>query len=93
MEQYEARTADRCGTGKECCALRVLEAECDSGTRNQSKLLFFKLAMKSLLSCELNYIEYCWAALKRYTREKILEAMNSVDIKTNGILKTVVRDG
>jgi len=27
MEQYEARTADRCEKGKGCCVLRVLEVE------------------------------------------------------------------
>ena len=29
MEQYQARVADRCEAGKDCCALRVREAQDD----------------------------------------------------------------
>jgi hypothetical protein len=98
MEQYEARTADRCETGKVCCALRVLEAECDF--RNEKSMLEtvilqagHEVIFYPKFHCELNYIEYYWAALKRYTREHckytfsefektVLDAMDSVDIKT-----------
>src|SRR5258706_3170450 len=98
MEQYEARVADRCEVGKGCCALRILEAEDDF--RNEVSLLetVIRAAGHDVIfypkfHCELNYIEYYWAALKRYTREHckysfpelektVLEAMGSVDIKT-----------
>ena len=73
MEQYEARIADRCEVGKGCCALRILEAEDDF--RNEVSLLetVIRAAGHDVIfypkfHCELNYIEYYWAALKRYTR-------------------------
>ena len=40
MEQYEARTADRCETGKGCCALMVLEAEYDFRIDIKTKTAF-----------------------------------------------------
>jgi len=40
MEQYEARTADRCETGKWCCALMVLEAEYDFRIDIKTKTAF-----------------------------------------------------
>ena len=46
MEQHEARMADRCETGKGCCALGVLESECDFRNEKSMELLFFKLDIK-----------------------------------------------
>ena len=98
MEQYEARIADRCEVGKGCCALRILEAEEDF--RNEISLLetIIQAAGHEVIfypkfHCELNYIEYYWAALKRYTRDNclysfaeleptVLRAMDSIDLKT-----------
>src|SRR5258705_13237076 len=98
MEQYEARTADRCDIGKGCCALRILEAEDDF--RNEKSMLetiIFETSHEVVFypkfHCELNYIEYYWASLKRYTRENckysfseleatVFAAMNSVELKT-----------
>ena len=74
MEQYEARTADRCEQGKGCCDLRILEAESDF--KNETLLLEtviqsvgHEIIFYPIFHCELNYIEYYWAALKRYTRD------------------------
>ena len=71
MEKYEARTADRCEEGKGCCALRILEAEPDF--KNEVSLLEtviqsagHEIIFYPKFHCELNYIEYYWAALKRY---------------------------
>ena len=98
IEQYEARTADRCETGKGCCALRILEAEDDF--YNEKSLLEtiileagHEVIFYPKFHCELNYIEYYWAALKHYTRENckysfaelektVFAAMESVDIRT-----------
>ena len=98
MEQYEARIADRCEVGKGCCALRILEAEEDF--RNEISLLetIIQAAGHEVIfypkfHCELNYIEYYWAALKRYTRDNcqysfaapeptVLRAMGSIGLGT-----------
>ena len=98
MEQYEARIADRCEVGKGYCALRILEAEEDF--RNEISLLetIIQAAGHEVIfypkfHCELNYIEYYWAALKRYTRDNcqysfaeleptVLRAMDSIEVKT-----------
>jgi len=98
MEEHEARTVDRCEVGKGCCALRILEAQHDF--RNEKSLLetvIVEAGHEAIFypkfHCELNYIEYYWAALKRFTRENckysfpelertVLMAMDSVTLKT-----------
>jgi len=74
MQEYETRTADRCETGKDCCALRILEVQQDFA--NEISLLEqvvheagHEVIFYPKFHCELNYIEYFWAAVKRYTRE------------------------
>ena len=98
IEDFEARTADRCEAGKNCCALRILEAEPDFA--NEKSLLETVILESGHMvifypkfHCELNYIEYYWAALKKYTRDNckysflelektVYEAMDSVSLKT-----------
>jgi hypothetical protein len=98
MEQYQARVADRCEVGKDCCALRILEGQDDF--KNEVSLLEtvirqagHEVIFYPKFHCELNYIEYYWAELKRYTRanckytfaeleKTVMEAMDSVDLKT-----------
>ena len=69
MEEYGTRTADRCETGKDCCALRILEAQSDFA--NEISLLEqvvreagHQVIFYPKFHCELNYIEYFWAAVK-----------------------------
>ena len=98
MEQYQARVADRCEVGKNCCALRVLEAQDDF--RGEVSLLETTVVQAGhevifypKFHCELNYIEYYWAALKRYTRDNckysfselertVREGMDNVGLKS-----------
>ena len=95
MEEYEARTIDRCEVGKGCCALRILEAQEDF--RNEKSLLetvIVEAGHEAIFypkfHCELNYIEYYWGAVKRSTRKysfpelegTVLMAMDSVTLKT-----------
>jgi hypothetical protein len=98
IEQYEARTALQCETGKNCCALRILEAEDDFyNEKSMLETIILKAGHEVIFypkfHCELNYIEYYWAALKRYTRENckysfaelentVLAAMESVGLET-----------
>jgi len=62
LEEYETRTADCCETGKDCCALRILEAQPDLA--NEISLLEHQMIFYPKFHCELNYIEYYWAAVK-----------------------------
>lgn len=98
MEQYQARVADRCEAGKDCCALRILEAQDDF--RGEVSLLEttvlqagHEVIFYPKFHCELNYIEFYWAALKRYTRDNckysfpelestVREGMDSVGLKS-----------
>ena len=98
IEEHEARIADRCKVGKGCCALRILEAEEDF--QNEISLLEtviqaagHEVIFYPKFHCELNYIEYYWAALKRYTRDNckysfaeleptVLRGMDSIEVKT-----------
>jgi IS5 family transposase len=98
MEQYQTRVADRCEIGQNCCALRILEAQDDFKQEVSLLETIIQQAGHEVIfypkfHCELNYIEYYWAALKRYTRDNckytfselentVLEAMGSVDLKT-----------
>jgi hypothetical protein len=98
MEQYQARIADRCEVGKDYYALQILEAQDDF--KNEVSLLEtvirqvgHEVIFYPKFHCELNYIEYYWAELKRYTRanckytfteleKTVIEAMDSVELKT-----------
>jgi hypothetical protein len=98
MEQYQARVADRCEAGKDCCALRILEAQDDF--RGEVSLLETTILQAGhevifypKFHCELNYIEFYWAALKRYTRDNckysfpelestVREGMDNVGLKS-----------
>ncbi len=98
MEQYQNRVADRCQQGLDCCALRILEAQDDF--KNEVSMLETVITQAGhevifypKFHCELNYIEYYWASLKRYTRDNckymfselentVREAMDSVELST-----------
>jgi len=98
MGDYEARTADRCEIGKACCHLRILEAQPDFLEEKSMLETVVNAAGHEVIfypkfHCELNYIEYYWGAVNRYTRancqysfpelEKILfVALDSVALKT-----------
>lgn len=63
MGEHEARTADCCEVGKECCALRILEAQPDFATEKsllETVILEagYEVIFYSKFHCELNYIEY-----------------------------------
>ena len=73
IDYYEARTADRCEFGKDCCHLRILEAQPDflqekSMLENIITAAGHEVIFYPKFHCELNYIEYYWCAVKRYTR-------------------------
>jgi len=68
--EHETRTADCCETGKDCCALRILEAQPDFA--NEISLLKqmvretgHQVIFYPKFYYELNYIEFFWAAVKR----------------------------
>ena len=63
MGEYEARTADRC----------EIEAQTNfQGEKSVFENIIIEAGHEVIfypkLHCELKYIEYYWAALKRYTR-------------------------
>jgi hypothetical protein len=72
MEEYEARTVDRCEAGQGCCALHILEVQRDFQEEKSMLEHIITAAGHEVIfypkfHCELNYIEYYWAALKKYT--------------------------
>ena len=74
LEGYDIHTTDRCETGEDCCALRILGAKPDFA--NEISLLEqivceagHQVIFYPKFYCGLNYIEYYWAAVKQYTRE------------------------
>jgi len=92
------RTADKCESGQVCCALRILDAELGFPTEKSMLEHIIVQAGHEIIfypkfHCELNYIEYYWAAVKCYMRENckysftelektVLKSLNTVDIKT-----------
>jgi hypothetical protein len=96
MEQYQARVADRCEAWKDCCALRILEAQDDfRGEVSLLETIILQVIFYPKFHCELNYIEYYWAALKKHTRDNckysfselektVLEAMDTMSLVTIG---------
>ena len=90
-KEHEACTADRCEVGKNCCALKTLEAQPDFATEKSlletvileagHEVIFYPKS-----HCELNLTEYYWGPLKRYMctfsflelEKTIFEAMKSV---------------
>ena len=75
-EQYTARILAHkvCEKGGNCCAFRVMEDEDDFV--NERSLLEIEITARGhecifypKFHCELNYIEFFWGAVKRYTRE------------------------
>ena len=58
---------------RNCCALRILKSQDDF--KNEVSLLEIVVTQAEhevifpKFHCELNYIEYYWAALKRFTRD------------------------
>jgi transposase len=89
---------DRCKRGKHCCALRIMENQPDFLA--EKSLLEIEITNRGhecifypKFHCELNYIEYFWGAVKRYTRENcnysfaelettVLAALDSVSLRT-----------
>ena len=76
MEEHEARTADRCEVGKECCTLRILEVQPDFAMEKSLLGTVISEAGHGVIfypefHCELNYIEYYWGALKRVLTRKL----------------------
>ncbi|KAF8243258.1 hypothetical protein K440DRAFT_530788, partial [Wilcoxina mikolae CBS 423.85] len=75
-EQYMARVSafQSCLKGGSCCAFRIMESQPDflaekslleiEITKRGHECLFYPK-----FHCELNYIEFYWGAVKRYTRE------------------------
>jgi len=98
MNDYEARTADECKIGKDCCHLQILEAQPDflkekSMLETVINATGHEVIIYPKFDCELNCIEYYWGAVKWYTctncqdsfpeLEKILfVAFDSVELKT-----------
>ena len=87
-----------CEVGKRCCARWILEAEQDfAAEKSLLETVILEAGHEVIFypkfHCELNYIEYYWGALKKYTREHrqhppaepegtVLEAMDSVSLRT-----------
>ena len=74
MPRRNGSEFDRCEHGKDCCALRIPENQPDFlNEKSQLEIEIVKRGHEcifySKFHCELNYIEYFWAAVKRYTRE------------------------
>ena len=99
MNGLKARCKDGCdAVATACCAEKIMSLQKDF--RTQKSLVAetieeagHKCIFYPKFHCELNYIEYFWAAVKRYTREycdyswdglkrTVPEALASVDLKT-----------
>ena len=89
---------DQCETGRDCCALRILENQPDfKGEVSMLQTLIESKGHECIFypkfHCKLNFIEFYWAAVKRYTRENcnysfkeleetIEKGLDSVPLKT-----------
>ena len=75
LEGYEARTDDRRRTGKDCCALRILEAQPDFTNeiywlQQIAREAGHQAILYSNFRCELDDIEYFWAVVNN-THQRI----------------------
>ncbi|RPB06531.1 hypothetical protein P167DRAFT_497490 [Morchella conica CCBAS932] len=91
---------DECVQGRDCCCLRILEAQIDFKSEKSESLPELEITKRvhevifyPRFQCELYYMKFFWAAVKRYTRENcsysfskleetIWEGLESVSLKT-----------
>lgn len=85
---------DLCVNGKDCCARRILENQPDFA--NEKSLLqttIEELGHECIFypkfHCEFNFIEFFWAAVKRYTREQCNYSFAGLESTVSNALRSV----
>ena len=101
-EQYTSRILAHkaCRKGGKCCVFRIMEDEEDIA--NERSLLEIEITARGhecifcpKFHCELNYIEFFWGAVKRYTRENcnysFVDLEDTIKAGLNSISLTAIR--
>lgn len=88
------QVVDECKNGYTCCALRILESQPDFS----SEISLLQTTIEELghecifypkFHCEFNFIEFFWAAVKRYTRENCNYSFAQLEQTVRAGLKSV----